>query len=251
MYNHRIPKVILNGTVFNIDAQSEALVQYRNENNLIKLTDLPKRLDEVRIDYDPIIKNHDSLSDLKIPIILPKSIFQLTYIPSQKAVDGINQYSNTDYVFVNKALNLRLAGKLPVVSIGADKFYVEERFGELRAFNEFSKRLRFDEMESSSHDLSFFYRPSTKEVYHVPHRATEVPKDLLLVKLSTPKILDPIGYAVSKGYDPGLLIMRGAGYTPHHLANIIPLEQTKLPEMLRNNADRLTEYQAMDSGRNI
>lgn len=108
----------------------------------------------------------------------------------------------------NAAFDMRVnKGILPTIEIAEHTFYVDIRMDKLRPKDDLlSNGIRFSEIED--------YYNDEKELYIIPYDSkkkelgkidyetiTEIPKDLIVIKIPTLHTLDPVGWNRQHGYD--------------------------------------------------
>ncbi|MEG1025009.1 MAG: hypothetical protein RSF34_11090 [Flavobacterium sp.] len=98
-------------------------------------------------------------------------------------------------------------GILPTIEIAGHTFYVDIRMDKLRPKDDFlSNGISFSEIENYYNDEKELYiipyDPKNKELGKIDYETiTEIPKDLIVVKIPSIHKLDPVGWNRQYGYD--------------------------------------------------
>src|SRR5690606_11533991 len=99
----------------------------------------------------------------------------------------------------------------------------------------------FSEVEYTDDEegYEFFYHLDDKVIYELPEDITELPDRVVLVRIPDEFRLDPV--AVAREEDLGEMVYETRyPYRARHAAEVIPLAETYLPEMVADN--RLVAY---------
>ena len=142
--------------------------------------------------------------------------------------------------FFKEELVQRLAGILPRIDIAGQNFIVDWRLKELRAENDFSKRidLRHMAMDDKGENYLCFYHLPSKSVFVADDHLTELPKDTVMLEIPFELWLDPVGVARQYGQEDTFLL-DNYPIRPELKAKVVPLEDTGLPELIKRNRGKL------------
>jgi len=136
-------------------------------------------------------------------------------------------------------LALRLAGRLPRISIGADDFIVDWSRKELRLEEDATKCISLENLPLTEDGKKYlcFYDPVEKAVITIPENITQMPKGIVLLEIPIEHALDPVGVARSYG-QPDTFLLDIYPNKAWLTARIIPVEQSGLPELVRINLEK-------------
>lgn len=238
------PKIVIDGAVFAIDSNANSLIDQSNHANIINLNN-NQIFQQYRIVYD---KEHRNLAkgNYSMPedyyrlteVRLPVKITTLNSIPVDEDIKMINQEAHTNgwnFALVDRALNERLAGRLPKLDISGDLFTVQWEHKKLNSDTTF-KPLNFDDFDMSPDGTKylFFYHKPSQTIFYPESDISEFPKDTYLVEIDNEITLDPVAAARHFGLE------EAAFYPEHpvilnHVAKIIPFEETRLAELVEQN----------------
>ncbi|SFN88688.1 hypothetical protein SAMN05421741_1135 [Paenimyroides ummariense] len=109
---------------------------------------------------------------------------------------------------LDEAFDMRVnKGILPTIEIHGHTFYVDIRMDKLRPKDDFlSKGIVFSEIKDYLNDEKELYitpyDPKKKELGKIDYETiTEIPKDLIVLKIPNVHKLDPVGWKRQHGYD--------------------------------------------------
>jgi len=244
-------KIGIDGTVFRLDGKALVLQQLSDHRNNIDLNNLRNDGNGWHFAYDrfrrrPVSTPLDGPAEATYTrqVYIPHGLLQFDECPKQSAVDRFNREAagkGWNIVMPSESLNWRLSGKLPEVMIGDDRFIVDWRLRELRYAHYPVSVIPFAEVEYTDDEegYEFFYHLDDKVRYEIPEDITELPDRVVLVRIPDEFRLDPV--AVAREEDLGEMVYETKyPYRARHAAEVIPLAETYLPEMVADN--RLVAY---------
>jgi len=135
-------------------------------------------------------------------------------------------------------------GILPIIEIAGHRFYVDIRMDKLRPKDDFiSNGIIFSEIEDYYNDQKELYiipyEPKKKELGRIDYESiTEIPKDLIVIKIPNIKTLDPVGWNRQQGYDLKNGIER-SGFQMTFKAKTGKWEDIYVPQKIKENVERL------------
>lgn len=139
------------------------------------------------------------------------------------------------------AMEMRLKGMQPVISIAGHPFFVEIRLMKLSPKDNFmSKGLDLNyggTFDGVAKEYSFYYNKRTMEEAYIDPDITKLPKNVVLIKIPNPYALDPVMMGQINKDDSTAYI----GEYPvvmYREAEVIPLEKTELAQLVERNKQR-------------
>ncbi|MES2457844.1 MAG: hypothetical protein V4594_19960 [Bacteroidota bacterium] len=241
-----IPRVILDGTLFDLDHAGRQFIQTGYAENRISYDSLERHGDYYLLNYNSEKKQVMSPTGIRshqdeLKVI---SIHQAILTEPANALDtgGFckvhNQQSyarDLGILLVDEAIDGRLGGKLPIIDIDGYPFYVDLRMRALRPHDDVMNLLEFKDMYLYKKDeFQCFYEPFTHQLVKLDISITEFPKGIVGIYVPSEKQLDPISYARLAGLGETSLLPKYPQQTGLK-AEVRPLYKTWLGAQVRQN----------------
>jgi|GEM_PF-3607049 len=140
------------------------------------------------------------------------------------------------------AVAARLNGMQPVLLINEEPYFVKMHFGILEpAGNYHIDHINLNdlEMDKATKKLSFYYNLNTKSRTSVASDITDFPPGVVRVEIPNKYFLDPVAMARANGRDPKDYHWYGIPLRMYRVAKIIPLRNTEVAILIKNNCERL------------
>lgn len=154
----------------------------------------------------------------------------------------------SEFEINNEAFDMRVnKGILPTIEIAGHTFYIDIRMDKLRPKDEFlSNGIVFSEIEDFYNDqkeeYTIPYDPQKKEPGKIDYETiTQIPKELIVVKIPHMQKLDPVGwnrendYDLTAGFKKSALIMS-------FKTNSGKWEDIYVPQKIRENLESLKKF---------
>jgi hypothetical protein len=241
--------IVIHGTLYEFDKADERLSAYDYKNTYAypDLLDWPSGF--VTGYYDPVsiklypyehycLLNEQVQADLQY-FKIPEEIMvdELRELLTEQQIQKFNEESlsnNHGFYFVDDALNKRLKGELPEIQFDGITYLAD--LANLRISQKENPEMKFELTHwDSYHNADFFYNPRTKIPVWIDPRISELPKDMVVIRLHNFEHIDPVGFAMYMKQPPTTLVTQKAWHQPKFKAEVIPLHQTKIPELIRWN----------------
>jgi|GEM_PF-3720707 len=254
----QIPRVILDGTMFNVDYHQKQFVQASYGENTIPFSALKEKSGQLILRYDIYNKcaaddPRSNRYDPKKNILIPKEILDSPeLLMDQKGYcKQHNQQSYTgkhNILLIDDQIGDRLSGALPVIEIAGHPFYVDLRMQAIRPKDDFMQILSFRDMYLYKEDGSqFFYKPENHELIKLNDETiTEFPPGIVAVHLPSAKVMDPISYARLNLQEETSLL---PGYPQQQLriADVKPLNRTWIASAIKRNKAKAAELDSQQA----
>lgn len=132
-------------------------------------------------------------------------------------------------------------GKLPVIRIVDEDYYVDTKLNELRSCNKFWKNLELTDNGPDAIGIDckhvYLYDYLNSQIVKNFNELTEAPKHTVFVVLPDFIALDPVAAGRSICKDPYAYLEKYP-LQPYMEARIVPIEKTYLAEQIRRNKER-------------
>lgn len=140
------------------------------------------------------------------------------------------------------ALQQRRDGLLPHIDINGEKFIVDLRLHELRHAEYFFPVLSLKSFELTGDGWHYeaFYEPVMKQVVAIDPGILELPERIVKIRIPNELGLDPVATAREYGMEERDLLRRYP-IQKDLKAEIIPLSETEVPRLIRQNKEKLRE----------
>lgn len=242
-----LPLHNIEGTAFKVDISNNVLQQVADAGNVIHFAEMEYKGDRYEFLYDREIKNVATIlgydASRMVNVSIPQKVeldpagMAKKYGLDEKSVAGKSDFD----VMVNQELySQRINGKLPTINIAGTDFIVDLRLNEVRPQNVFHTRINLKNLDTDDNgNYQFFFRLTDYEVVKIEPTITELPKNVVMVKLPNDLELDPVAVARHYGIEgiKGWLMKFPLG--DKLKAQVTPLSKTGLPEMIRKNNEPL------------
>lgn len=130
-------------------------------------------------------------------------------------------------------------GRLPIINICAEQYFVDWRLKELRLTTNFTKSIDLNSLNTvGDYDkYAFFYNLKTKNRVEIPMNITELPddKNLVMVFLPNERWLDPVSVARERGEIDLLSYIDRYPLQYNLTARTYPISQSWLPYLIKEN----------------
>lgn len=243
-----LPTIDIKGTAFIVDVENNQFRECGNESNSFSFNQMEYKGTHYEMAYDERLKNPTFASKLKctveIPLLIqidPEGIAK-KYGVSETDLIGKNDFDfRVDQQIYTERVYL---GRLPMIDIAGDTFFVDMRFDELRWTKDISKLiiLRDQDRVELKGDYFFFYDTNAKQAVTIDSSVTVLPENVVKVILPEDHVLDPLVHAqITDVFRPNVgvnevkdILMK----CPFHKdlkAEVIPLSKTELVEIMKVN----------------
>lgn len=255
----QLPTLEIEGTSFVVDVDSMVIIQKGVPENKIQFAEMDNEDTHYSMEFDPISR---SLADggstseaskwVNIPRMTqldPQGMANKYHVP----VEGISDKMDFEVMLENPDLAMRMQGKLNRIEIEGHPFYVDFNMWSLRPHNDFSTLgismaplYENEEYEFFPEDTIHLYKPDKHELFE-PHWGSikELPKDTVILKFPFLKEMDPVGYA-HKFNRPLKELLLETNFKPVTKAIKRELTETNLPELFKQNKERLAREKAQE-----
>jgi hypothetical protein len=251
MKNKSNSTITIEGTIFEVDIETQRLVEQANPANAISFIDqMTDHGTHYSMYYDLARKNEydtsmgsyesEDWNGIKIPKLIdldPQGMAD-RYGYTVEHLKG-----KTDFeVIVNQEdLSLRHQGVLPLIEICEDQlFIIELKKQQLRHLENDRITLSLKQFDLSGDGLKYigFYNPEKREMVDIDPRLTEFPDNVVKIILPSEIGLDPVATAQMYGINERDLLRRYP-MQKEMKAEVIPLSETNIPAMIQRNREQL------------
>ncbi|WP_423147799.1 hypothetical protein [Rubrolithibacter danxiaensis] len=243
----QLPIHIIEGTEFIVDVQQGQLRQADKPENVILFEDMQYKESHYTFRYDLSTKNipfsftadPKNAREVQVPQMVtldPAGMAEKYSIP----VLSLKDKTDFDIIVDKKLLQERLNGKLPMINIAGHDFIVDFRLKELRPKDDFSTSIRLHDLHYVIEQEKYlaYYHPASHQVIDIdPARIKEVPRGVVLIEIPFERKLDPVAAAREYGMDYKDMLVKYP-ILKNLQANVIPIEQTNLPKLVKTNRER-------------
>ena len=237
----------IEGTAFTVDIDNQVLRQSDNPANEISfIRDMIDQAANYRLFYDPSRKNlprfgYDPATMKEI--IIPK-LAELD--PEGMAAkyrlkpEGLKGKTDFEIIVNQELLELRQTGALPKIDIAGEEFIVDLRLQELRHARSFHPVLSLNSFELTNDGWHYqgYYHPVIRQLVPIDPKLTELPDSVVKIKIPNEIGLDPVGAARIYNMNERELLRRHP-IQKDLKAEVIPLSETQLPSLIRQNREQL------------
>jgi hypothetical protein len=251
MNNKPNSTITIEGTIFEVDIETQRLIEQANPANTIsfidQMTDQGTHYSmyydlERKNQYDTSMGSYESehCDGIKIPKLIDLDPFGM----AEKYGYTVEQLKGkTDFeVIVNpEDLSLRHQGVLPLIEIGEDQlFIIELEKQQLRHLENDRIVLSLKDFDLSGDGLKYIglYNPVKREMVDIDPSLTEFPDNVVKIILPSEIGLDPVATAKMYGINERDLLRRYP-IQKEMKAEIIPLSETAIPAMIQRNREQL------------
>ncbi|WP_199119254.1 hypothetical protein [Pedobacter sp. ASV28] len=258
----KLPGIMMEGNAFLIDVMKEEFRDLSNKANVISFEMLQYNDTGYSLLYDPIVKNvpgsdrygHPDIKTITIPpfTILDPEGMALKY---NKPIEQVTGKSDFEVIVDQELYAKRMAGHLPTIEILDHTFYTDLTLGTLRPKDDFTTMgIKFSEMQTVPFLMPehywFYYNPKTHAAETIDHQSiTELPKDIVVVEVPVESKLDPVRIAQIYELDVNEFLMKNP-IVANMKARVVPWSETGLPNIIKENNQRLGKVQTVKQGEN-
>ena len=244
--------IFLDEVGFAVDSANEMLVQLNNLQNKISFNQMKDEGDFFIATFDREQQtitnerqNMNSTTEHTRQVVIPRGVLYGDEKLDSDAINKLSYAKGWGLLVADKKLKDRLMGKLPVIDIGGSDFFVDWRLKELRATDNPFVRIDLNkmEMDASGENYGCLYDWKAKQVYAFNPQITSLPENVTGLEIPYELRLDPVGVARQYGMSDVAMLSQYP-IQEKLCAKVIPLSKTILPELIRENKQRLTNKMA-------
>jgi hypothetical protein len=237
----------IEGTAFVVDIERQVLRQSDNASNEISfINSMLDQGDQYRLFYDPARKNIPQ-SEFDPAIMKEVTVPPLVGLdPEGMAAkygfkpEELKGKTDFEVIVDQQLLEQRRQGALPRINIAGEEFFVDLRLQELRHAKTFHPVLSLNSFELTDDGWHYeaYYHPVIRQLVPLDPKLLELPEHVVKIKIPNEIGLDPVGAARAYGIDEMVLLRR---YPPQKdlKAEVIPLSETHIPALIRQNREQL------------
>jgi hypothetical protein len=237
----------IEGTSFVVDIDLQVLRQSDNASNEISfINDMVDFESHYRLFYDPARLNgprggYDpaTLKEINVPKLIeldPEGMARKYGFEPGELKD------KTDFQVIvdQQLLEQRHLGALPKINIAGEEFFVDLRLQELRHAKNFHPIISLKSFELTNDGWKYeaYYNTVMKQVVEIDPKLTEFPDGVIKIQIPNEIGLDPVGTALQYGMNERDLLRRHP-IQKDLKAEIIPLSETHIPSLIRQNREQL------------
>jgi len=248
MKNKLEPVLIdIHGTAFQLDLEHQTLRSTEDrETEISFINQMVDHGDRYTFLYDPVTKcavdePYDE-SRVKVVELPPLSQLDPEGMAARYGMSPEELKGKTDFEIIcdPEALRQRREGILPHIDINGEKFIVDLRLYELRHAEYFFPVLSLKSFELTDDGWHYeaFYEPVMKQAVTIDPDILEFPDRVFKVRIPNELGLDPIATAREYGMNERD-VLRRYPIQKHLKAEIIPLSETEVPRLIRQNKEKL------------
>ena len=248
MKNSMDPVVIeIHGTAFAVDLERQVLRRITGPDTVISfIKNMVDHGDRYTFLYDTIAQKavDEPYDECNVRLVSIPPMAELD--PEGMAakynmtLSDLNGKTDFEIICDQPALEKRREGILPVIEIAGEEFVIDLRLQELRHAEYFFPVLSLKSFELTNDGWNYeaFYEPVMKQVVNLDPELTEFPNGIVRIKIPNEIGLDPVATAQSYGMDERALLRRYP-IQKNLKAVIIPLSETEVPRLIRQNREQL------------
>jgi len=199
--------IILDGSLFYVDSEKQQFVQAAYPENKIPFSQLKEEGGFYSMIYaivEKVAKSHLQLMRELGPqlrrIIIPKEVLQKEFGKDSSLPTLFNQTSyrhNWGILMIDEAIDRRLKGELPTITLMEKPYIIDVRMRELRPVAQPAARIGINELELSAdgEKLRLFF--DTKQGQQISKESVLTPfwEGIVLLEMPNEILLDPVGAA--------------------------------------------------------
>lgn len=248
-----LPIINIQGTDFNVDIEKLQLREKSNENNFIPLGYMVEVSDGYEFEYGLDSRNirniwtEEESVRVKIPELVeldPLGISILYNMP----LEQLKGKSDFEILVDQNAFDLRVnKGMLPTIDIAGDIFHVVLDKDRLIAKDDpMSKGIpipSFGQYDQVLGENVFAYDLKSREIKEIDYlNITEIPKDLIAIRLPFIFNMDPVGWNLMTNRD-AKFGLKTSNFKMHFNSPKIPWKNTDLPNIINENIEEKRKRQ--------
>jgi hypothetical protein len=236
----------IEGTSFEVDIDKQVLRQTNDQTNEISfindMTDLGRyyllRYDQVTKRPEP--ERYDQyVETVAIPPLIqldPEGMSEKHGI----SMDQLAGKTDFEVIVDQQALELRRNGLLPQIDLAGEMFTVDLSLQELRNSKYFFPviSLKSFELTNDGWHYEAYYHPVMKQVVDLDPKLLEFPEGVIKLKIPNEIGLDPVATARQYGMEERDMLRRYP-IQKDLKAEVIPLSETHIPSLIRQNKEAL------------
>ncbi|GAA4910020.1 hypothetical protein [Mucilaginibacter defluvii] len=249
MNKHRIlPVFDLYGTDFIVDVNKQVLREAeRPANEISFISDMSEHQNLYLLRYDQVTKRPEAeRTDQYIEVTEVPSLIELDpegmSLKYSIPVEQLKGKTDFEVMVDQELLADRRRGILPQIDINGEAFVIDLKLQELRHAKYFFPVISlksFDLTDDGWH-YTAFYDTMLKQPLTLDPKLLEMPDHVIQVKLPNEIGLDPVFTAQKYGMDERELLRRHP-IQKELKAEVIPLSETDVPRLIRQNKDELRQ----------
>ncbi len=247
-----LPTFTIEGTTFLVDIDKQVLRQANDPDNEISfINNMQDHGSFYRLLYDQIegraaedLFDQNFVKVIDVPTLIeldPKGMSAKYGIPETE----LKGKTDFEVIVDQDWLTERKNGILPRVNIAGEEFIIDLRLQEFRHAKYFFPviSLKSFDLTNDGEYYEAFYHPVMKQVVNIDPKLTEFPDSVVKIRLPNELGLDPVTTARRYGIDENELLRR---FPPKKelKAMVIPLAETGIPALIRQNREQLQKEHA-------
>jgi len=250
MSKQRNPVIFeIEGTAFEVDIDKQVLRQTNDQTNEISfIQDMQDQGAFYQLHYDR--EKHraayghfdqNRVKVIKVPQMtdLDREGMSIKYGLPPEQVTGKSDF---DLIVDQDLLDQRMNGILPQIDLAGENFTIDLRLHELRNSRYFFPviSLKSFELTNDGWHYEAYYHPILKQVVELDPKLLEFPEGVIKLKIPNEIGLDPVAAARQYGMDERNLLRRYP-IQQELKAEVIPLSETHIPALIRQNREALQQ----------
>ncbi|MEO3402803.1 hypothetical protein AAFN85_02810 [Mucilaginibacter sp. CAU 1740] len=234
----------MENTSFYVDLERQTLRQTDNPDNEISFINQMQDMgDHYMLAWDAATKNAAANPEKGEPLIIPPlSTLDPEGMSEKYGMPLSEMAGKSDFEIIvdQEALKARQNGILPQIDMAGEKFIIDLRLQELRHAEYFFPVISLKSMDLTDDGWHYeaFYEPIMKQVVQLDPKLTEFPDGIIKIKIPNELGLDPVGTARIYGMVERDLLRRHP-IQKNLKAEVIPLSETQVPRLIRQNREQL------------
>ncbi|WP_338839249.1 hypothetical protein [Flavobacterium ginsenosidimutans] len=244
-----LPLINIQGTAFVVDVENLILKEKANENNFIPFGYMADVSDGYEFEYGLDSRNIRNIwtDEESVRVTIPPLVELDPIRMSQKynvPMDQLKGKTDFEIMVDQQAFDLRVnKGVLPTIDIAGDIFYVvldkERLIPKDNPASEGIPLPSFAQYDQVLGENVFAYDPKKRDITDLDYlKITEVPKNLIAIRLPFSFTLDPVGWNLIFNRDVKFGL-KTSNLKMQFNAPQIPWEKTDLPEIIKENIEQL------------
>lgn len=233
-------------TSFEVDIHKQVLRQTNDRSNEISfVTAMSDMGDHYQFCYDVVTKRplqeapgqHTEIIRVPQLVELDPEGMAAKYGLAPEQLKGKTDF---DVIVDQEALTRRRQGILPQIDLAGEKFVVDLKLQELRDAQYFFPVISLKNFELTGDGWYYeaYYHPVMKQVVELDPKLLEFPEGVVKLRIPNELGLDPVATAKMYGMNERQ-VLRRYPIQKSLQAEVIPLSETHLPRLIRQNRDEL------------
>lgn len=253
--------LVIGAAPFIIDPVKRELVQFNNNDHIIRFDDLKEEDGYYSAKFD---KNRDKLSTEWLEfgkdyyhilnVIIPAPIIDAPGSLTPEFIQDLNHLGHDKewgFYLADHDTALRLSGMLPHIDLAGTDFTIDWCLKELRETDEPWNRISLKDMDMSDSGEEYlcFYNTDTHELFEPDEDLFEMPENVVVLEIPYEVKLDPV--AVAREYGIGETdLLPDHPFQMKLTAKVTPLSETGLSNFIEENIKNRDEEQHEQEQRN-